>query len=219
MSFVFCMISGPGVGSSHESLSLDGDKVEGAPIRKPRHVVEYYESETGSRYMWTALKHPVREGYAFPDSIVYALEGKRDYLRRREMELDGEVNYLQAEVSRLLGMVETLQGENAELRADRVRTGERLRRVSMDARAMKLQLKTKDVGIARGMQKIKEAYDTFEKAALVSETVNSRTSEPNVAGRELVPIVEEEAGGSNAVNEMAMVPVENQRPYMGWCYG
>ena len=89
----------------------------------------------------------------------------------------------------------------------------------MDAKAMKLQLKKKDVGIARGMQKIKEAYDTFEKAALVSETVDSRTSEPSVAGRELVPVPEEEAGGSNAVDETAMVPIEDPRPYMGWCYG
>ena len=81
-------------------------------------------------------------------------------------------------------------------------------------------MRKKDVGLAKGMQKIKEAYDNFEKTALVSETVDSRTSEPSVAGRELVPVVaEEEAGGSNAVNEMAVVPVEDQRPYMGWCYG
>ena len=160
----------------------------------------------------------MREGYAFPDHIVHALEGERDYLRRREMELDGEVNYLQAEASRLLVMVETLQGENAELRADRVRTGERLRRVSMDAKAMTLQLKKKDVGIAKGMQRIKAAYDIFEKAALVSETFDSRTSEPSVAGRELVPVPEDEAGGSNAVNETEVVPVEDPRPYMGWCY-
>ena len=48
-------MSGPAGGSSRESLSLDGDKVEGAPIRRPRRVVEYFDSETGSRYMWTAL--------------------------------------------------------------------------------------------------------------------------------------------------------------------
>ena len=84
---------------------------------------------------------------------------------------------------------------------------------------MKIQMKKKDVGLARGMQKIKEVYDTFEKAALVSKTIDSRTSEPSVAGRELVPVAEEEVGGSNAVNEMAVVPVEDQRLYMGWCYG
>ena len=63
--------------------------------------------------MWTTPKHPIREGYAFPDSIVYSLEGERDFLRKRETELDGEVNYLQAEVSKLLGMVENLQREKS----------------------------------------------------------------------------------------------------------
>ena len=141
-------------GSPQASLLIQDDIEEGASSHPRRRVVEYYDVETDSHRMWTALRHPAREGYAFPDDIVFSLEGERDFLRRREMELEGEVNCLQAEIRKLLGMVERLQEENSELRADRVRTCERLRKVTMDVRAQKLQLRKKDAYLDRGMLKI-----------------------------------------------------------------
>ena len=168
MSCVYYRMSGPVTrGSPQASLSIEDNIIEGAPIRQPRRVVEYYDGETDSQCMWTTPKYPVREGYTLPNSIVYSLEGERDFLRRRETELDGEVTYLQAEVSRLFDMDETLQGENSELRADRVRTGDRLRKVTMDMRAIKMQLRKNDAYIARGMTAIRGAYENFEKATLV----------------------------------------------------
>ena len=220
---VYYRMSGPAGELPLQSLSIEA-AIEGAPIRKPRRVVEYYDGETDMHRVWTAPKHPDREGYAFPDSIVYSLEGERDYLRRREMELEGEVTCLQAEVSRLLTMVETLQEENSELRADRVRIGEKLKTVQMVVKATKSQVKKKDIYLARGMSKVRAAYEDFDKATLVvAEAVGSYVSEPSVQGRELVPVTGEVEGSNANSDQIARVvpeiPVEDPRPYMGWNYG
>ena len=118
-------------------------------------------------------------------------------------------------------MVEQLQGETGELRTDRARNGDRLRKLSMDVKSLRQQIKYKDAHVATGMRRVRDAYDAFEKAILAVQAPASLMSDPSVTGRARVPRFTEEAEGSNAGPGEApgAAPAENPRPYMGWCYG
>ena len=131
--------------------------------------MEFYDIETDSYSWWPAARAPAEEGYSYSDTLVYTLAEERDFLRRMREELDGEVDSLQAEVKRLLGMVEQLQGETGELRTDRARSGDHLRKLSMDVKSLRQQIKYKDAHVATGMRRMRDAYDAFEKSVLAVE--------------------------------------------------
>ena len=152
---------------------------------------------------------------------MYTLADDKDFLRRMMKELEGEIDSLQTMVKRLLVMVKQLQGETGELRTDRARTGERFRKLTIDVKALKLQIKYKDAHVAIGIRRLRDAYDAFEKSVLAVEIPTSLLSEPSVTGRARVSRFTEEAEGSNAGPGEAQgaAPVEDPRPYMGWCYG
>ena len=179
-------------------------------------AVEFYDVETDSYSWWPAAREPAEEGYSYSDTLVYTLADERDFLRRMRKELEGEVDSLQTEVKRLLGMVEQLQGETGELRTDRARTGERLKKLTMDVKALKLQIKYKDAHVATGMRRLRDLYVTFEKSVLAVEVPTSLVSDPSVTGRVRVLGFNEEAEGSNVGPRevQGTAPVEDPRPYV-----
>ena len=83
---------------------------------------------------------------------MYLLEVERDTLYSEKYEANSEVASLQGEVKKLLGMVEQLQIEVEDLCTDRGRVRERLRKVSMEARVVKTQLKDKVAHVILGMK-------------------------------------------------------------------
>ena len=208
---------------------MSGSRGKGSPQKSPEEgikglevpAVEYYDVETESYSLCPAASEPAEEGYSYLDALVYMLADERDFLRRMREELDGEVDSLQVEVKRLLGMVEQLQVETGELRTDRARNGDRLKKLSMDVKSLRQQIKYKDAHVVTGMRCVRDAYDAFKKSILAVEAPASLMSDPSVTGRVRVPRFTEEAEGSNAGPGEApgAAPSEDPRPYMGWCYG
>ena len=88
---------------------------------------------------------------------MYLLEAERDTIHSEKYESDCEVVSLQDEVKKLLGRVEQLQIEAEELRVDRFRVGERLRKMSMETKVVKNQLKDKVAHVNLGMKRMRDA--------------------------------------------------------------
>ena len=183
-----------------ESISQELSQGEGAAGEaswRGRPAVEYYDFDEEHYLWWYAATNPTREGFSYSDTLVYLLEAERDTFRSEKYEVDTEVANLQGEVKKLLGMVGQLQTEAEELRVDRVRVGERLKKLSREAQFAKKEMKDKVEQVNLGMKCMRDAYNAFERVVTSAEIPVASGTDPSVNGAQRALVVFEEGEGSN----------------------
>ena len=60
-----------------------------------RPAVEYYDPEDEQYYWCYVTDEPTREGFSYPDSVVYMLEFERDSVRRSRDEYESDNDKMQ----------------------------------------------------------------------------------------------------------------------------